>query len=116
MIQGSNMGIVSLTKALNSFAPLTQADAQQDTAPPTQPEQQALDLARATHSGGGGQHHPLEGVSAITPLVFFHRLLYTVQQDKEVVTHDARGTLYGTGAGAGSDRRRRQRTFRWAVW
>ena len=48
MIQGSNMGIVSLTKALNSFAPLTQADAQQDAAPPTQPEQQALDLARAT--------------------------------------------------------------------
>ena len=48
MIQGSNMGIVSLTKALNSFAPPTQADAQQDAAPPTQPEQQALDLARAT--------------------------------------------------------------------
>ena len=48
MIQGSSMGIVSLTKALNSFAPPTQADTQQDAAPPTQPEQQALDLARAT--------------------------------------------------------------------
>lgn len=49
MIQGSNMGIISLTKALNSFTAPCSANGQpQDATPPTEPEQQALDLARAT--------------------------------------------------------------------
>lgn len=49
MIQGSNMGIVTLTKALNSFTSPCSANCQpQDTTPPTEAEQQALDLARAT--------------------------------------------------------------------
>lgn len=47
MIQGSNMGIISLTKALNSFAPPAQGDAQPETPPLAPPEQQAVDLARA---------------------------------------------------------------------
>ena len=48
MIQGSNMGILSLTKVLNSFTPPEADPAQQDSqqAPPTQ--SQAINLARTT--------------------------------------------------------------------